>query len=364
MKEFYFLIIGFILGLAFYPLIKNYLLNKITDKFTDNKKVQQDILKEIYKSNKENNILTIDILHKKINIPISNLLKILSKLISLNYVYLSDNDIRLTNKGKEEAKDIINKHRLLESYLFEKTSTKLKDIHKIADKKEHLFNEEQIGIIKNELSNPCIDPHGDILDENILDENITSFSKVITLGYCQENEIYIVKHIEDEPAEIYEHLVNLDLAPFDKIKIIKINKDYISIINDKGKKIDIEYFYANNIFVNKIEKNEKIQNYFDFLLNHEIITLNKLKLRNPGLIVGLSFYIRGIQRQRLMELGFIKGNVVIPMYNNSITDDPRAYKIKNSIISLRTEQASKIYVLDLLSLNNINQEKIKELINV
>lgn len=360
MKEFYFLIIGFVLGFVFYPLIKNYLLNKITD----NKKIEQDILKEIYKSNKENNILTIDILHKKINISIPNLLKILSKLISLNYIYLSDNDIRLTNKGKEEAKDIINKHRLLESYLFEKTSTKLKDIHKVADKKEHLFNEEQVGIIKNELSNPCIDPHGDILDENMINENLISFSKLITLGHCQENEIYIIKHIEDEPAEIYEHLVNLDLAPFDKIKIIKINKDYISILNDKGKKIDIDYFYANNIFLSKFKKDEKIISYFDFLLNNQIITLDKLKLRNQGLIIGLSFYIRGIQRQRLMELGFIKGNIVIPMYNNSITDDPRAYKIKNSIVSLRTEQASKIYVLDLLNLNNLNQEKIKELINV
>ncbi len=355
MKELYFLIIGFILGFLFYPLIKDYFFAKITD----DKKIKQDILKEIYKSNKENKILTIDTLHKKINISISNLLKILSKLISLNYIYLKDSDIRLTNKGKEEAKDIINKHRLLESYLFEKTSTDLKEIHKVADKDEHLFNEEQINMIKNELGNPCIDPHGDVLDDNL-----TNVTKLINLGYCQENEIYVVKHIEDEPAEIYEHLVNLDLAPFDKIKIIKINKEYINIINDKGKKMNIDYLYANNVFVKKIEKNEKLQNYFDFLLNNQIITLDTLKLRDPGLIIGLSFYIRGIQRQRLMELGFIKGNIVIPMYNNFITNDPRAYKIKNSIVSLRSEQASKIYVINLSYLTNFNQEKIKELINV
>ncbi|MGC8734775.1 MAG: DtxR family transcriptional regulator [bacterium] len=355
MKELYLIFIGFIFGILFYPFINSFLLYR----FVKNKKVEEDILKEIYNFNKENKLITIDILHKKINTPVSSLLNILSKLINLNYIFLKDNDIRLTNKGKEEARNIINKHRLIERYLFEKTSTDIKEIHEIADENEHIFDEKKISNIKNELSNPCIDPHGDILDEGL---NV--LKKLINLGNCQVDKIYIIKHIEDEPREVYEKLVNLDIAPFDKIKILKIEKNYINIINDKGKKISLDYLYANNIFVQELESNEKIQKYFDFLIKNNVVTLDNLKLKSPGLIIGLSFYIRGIQRQRLMELGFIRGNIVIPLYNNSISDDPRAYKINNSIISLRKEHANKIYVIDLFYLNNFSKSELKELINV
>lgn len=355
MKELYLLIIGFIIGFFIYPFINNYLFNK----FVRNKKIEEDILKEIYNFNKENKVITIDILHKKINTSISNLLNILSRLINLNYIFLSDSDIKLTNKGKEEAKIVINKHRLIERYLFEKTSTDLKEMHKVADEREHVFDEEKIIDIQNELSNPCIDPHGDILDENL---NIVK--KLVNLGNCEINKIYVIKHIEDEPSEIYKYLVNLDIAPFDKIKILKIEKNYINIINDKGKIISLNHIYANNIFVQELENDERIKRYFDFLIKSNVITLDNLKLRNPGLIIGLSFYIRGVQRQRLMELGFIKGNIVIPLYNNSISDDPRAYKINNSIISLRKEHVNKIYVIDLFYLNNLNKNEIKQLINV
>lgn len=357
-KEIYLIAIGFILGILFYPIIKHFIKLYLLNKIVSNKKIEQDILKEIYQSNKENKILTIDILNKKINIPTSKLLEVLGKLINLNYIYLTDNDLRLTNKGKEEAQNILNKHRLLERYLFEKTSTDLNRIHKIADDHEHIFDEEKIQSIKNELSNPCIDPHGDILNESVY-----TTKKLTNLSNCEVDEIYIVRHIEDEPLEIYEYLVNLDLAPFDKIKILKIDKNYIKIINDKGKIIELPYLFANNVFIEKIEKNEKLINYFEFLLKSNVISLDKLKINDIGLITGLSFYIRGIQRQRLMELGFIKGNIVIPLYNNSLGDDPRAYKINNSIISLRKEQALKIYVINLSSLN-INQKEIKELINV
>jgi DtxR family Mn-dependent transcriptional regulator len=358
-KEIYFIIIGFILGILFYPTIKYFIKYYLLNKTVSNKKIEQDILKEIYQSNKENKILTIDILNKKINIPTSKLLEVLDRLVNLNYIYLTDNDLRLTNKGKEEAQNIISKHRLLERYLFEKTSADLKKIHKIADENEHTFDEEKIQNIKNELSNPCIDQHGDILNENIY---ITK--RLANLSNCEVNEIYIVKHIEDEPLEIYEYLVNLDLAPFDKIKILEIDKNYIKIINDKGKIIELPYLLANNVFIEKIKKNEKLINYFEFLLKSNVISLDKLKINDIGLITGLSFYIRGIQRQRLMELGFIKGNIVIPLYNNSLSSDPKAYKINNSIISLRKEQALKIYVINLSNLNNIDQKEIKELINV
>jgi len=363
-KEIYFIIIGFILGILLYPIMNYFIKHYLLSKIVSNKRMEQDILKEIYQSNKENKILTIDILNKKINIPTSKLLEILGKLVNLNYIYLSQNDLRLTNKGIEEAQDIINKHRLLERYLFERTSTDLKKIHKIADENEHTFDEEKIQNMKNELSNPCIDPHGDILNENMYNENIYITKKLTNLNNCEVNEIYTIKHIEDEPPEIYEYLVNLDLAPFDKIKILKIDKNYIKIINDKGKIIELTYLYANNVFIEKIGKNEKLLNYFDFLLKSNVITLDKLRINDIGLITGLSFYIRGIQRQRLMELGFIKGNIVIPLYNNSLSNDPRAYKINNSIISLRKEQALRIYVINLLALNNLDQKEIKELINV
>ena len=52
---------------------------------------------------------------------------------------------------------------------------------------------------------------------------------------------------------------------------------------------------------------------------------------------------KGIERQRLMDLGFIPGSLV-EVEVRSPFRDPTAYRIKGGLIALRKNQASKIQI--------------------
>ncbi len=81
-------------------------------------------------------------------------------------------------------------------------------------------------------------------------------------------------------------------------------------------------------------------------MNSGITNLNRLPLGARGEIVSLD--IQGPIRRRLLDLGFVPGSAV-RTYLKSPSGDPMAFRIKNSIISLRCEDASRIIVMHICS---------------
>lgn len=70
-------------------------------------------------------------------------------------------------------------------------------------------------------------------------------------------------------------------------------------------------------------------------------TLNNIKLDKKFIIKEIN--IDGNLKNRLLDLGFIKGNEITCIYE-SPSKNPRAYKILNSVIALRNEDAKNILV--------------------
>ena len=68
--------------------------------------------------------------------------------------------LRFTAKGKETAKKIIVKHRIIELFLKKTLDINEKKIHDLAHKLEHAFDDECIIKIRKLLGNPKHDPHG------------------------------------------------------------------------------------------------------------------------------------------------------------------------------------------------------------
>ncbi len=81
-------------------------------------------------------------------------------------------------------------------------------------------------------------------------------------------------------------------------------------------------------------------------MNSGITNLSRLPLGARGEIVSLD--IQGPVRRRLLDLGFVPGSAV-RTYLKSPSGDPMAFKIKNSVISLRCEDASRIAVMHICS---------------
>ena len=72
-------------------------------------------------------------------------------------------------------------------------------------------------------------------------------------------------------------------------------------------------------------------------------TLVDLKTGEKGRVTHLSFKCQGSERQRLIALGILPGTV-IEVEMTSPLGDPVAYRIRDTLIGLRKEQAQLIQV--------------------
>ena len=70
-------------------------------------------------------------------------------------------------------------------------------------------------------------------------------------------------------------------------------------------------------------------------------TLNQLPLNTKGIIQKLN--CQGNIRRRLLDLGFVKGALIIPVLI-SPSQDPRAFSIRGTLIAIRKEDANLITI--------------------
>lgn len=80
-------------------------------------------------------------------------------------IILNQNDISLTEKGKEKAIKIIRSHRLWESYLVDEKIYEQDKIHDEAEELEHILTDEILDEIDDKLGYPNLDPHGSTIPE-------------------------------------------------------------------------------------------------------------------------------------------------------------------------------------------------------
>jgi len=68
--------------------------------------------------------------------------------------------VSLSKQGKEIARNLTYKHRIIETFLHSTLKLNKNKIHNEAHKLEHAFSDESINKLKNFLGNPHLDPHG------------------------------------------------------------------------------------------------------------------------------------------------------------------------------------------------------------
>ncbi len=73
----------------------------------------------------------------------------------------------------------------------------------------------------------------------------------------------------------------------------------------------------------------------------ETTSLDQIKAGQQAVIVGLEH--TGVQRRRLMDLGFVPGTQVEVALKNPL-GDPTAYLVRGAVIALRRVQAQHIQV--------------------
>jgi len=126
--------------------------------FTANK---EDYLRGLYILEEEKGELkSVDLAHYlNVSKPsVSDMVKELDKEGLVSYRKYSK--LNFTRKGREIAKKLTSKHRIIELFLKNVLKIDSKNLHQEAHRLEHAFSDDSINKIKKLLGNPKKDPHG------------------------------------------------------------------------------------------------------------------------------------------------------------------------------------------------------------
>jgi DtxR family Mn-dependent transcriptional regulator len=325
-------IFALIIGVIFWPntgLLARHKKNKQSDK----RILMEDALKNIYDITSRNIPCDINALAHILKCNIQVLEKIVENLRSLGLIH-AGTQFKLTAEGKDYALRLLRIHRLWERYLAEETSVPESDWHREAEIQEHKITLDQANELSRSLGYPRYDPHGDPIPTKSGD---LPPERGRSLFDFSQGDVVRVVHIEDEPPDLYDEIVNKGIYLENHIEILKKLEKSIHILTN-GESQTLSARIAKNITAIISQEDENIEEPFQ--------NLSSFGRGDKAEVIKISKACRGTQRRRLMDLGVVPGTV-ITIEMQSAGGDPTAYNIRGAIIALRKDQAEMVMVRPL-----------------
>ena len=239
--------------------------------------------------------------------------------------------LHLTTEGTSWAMHIVRAHRLWERYLVDEARMPLNKIHEEAQKREHSFTDAQLDELDAALGHPTRDPHGDPIPSR--DGRMPAVEITPLTAWQAEGPARIV-HIEDEPAIAFDQILAAGLRLGQTIRIIERTPQRI-VLSDGETEYPLAPTVAANVGVSPLSSTE--------IAKASAIPLADLTQNQKGEIVQLDDAVQGFTRRRFLDLGLTPGTTIYPELGNFF-GDPRAYRVRGTLIALRKDQAAQIWV--------------------
>jgi DtxR family Mn-dependent transcriptional regulator len=240
-------------------------------------------------------------------------------------------ELHLTAEGERWALHVVRAHRLWERYLADEARMPLEKVHEEAQKREHSFTEAQLNELEAALGHPKLDPHGDPIPTR--DGKIDRAEGMPITAWPADRPARIV-HLEDEPALAYEQILAAGLRLGQDIRIIEKTQNRY-VLSDGENEYRLAPAVASNVHVVPLPESE--------ILKREAISLAELKADQQAEILMLDDAVQGFTRRRFLDLGLTPGTKILPELGNFF-GDPRAYRVRGTLIALRKDQAAQIWV--------------------
>ena len=213
---------------------------------------EENYLKTLYKLQDEqvkkvNNIA----LSKALDLNPATVLEMIRKLYIKKLVeILPDKTIRLTDKGKQKALQIIRKHRIWEVFLVDRLNYKWNEVHDLAEQLEHIQSERLIDRLDDYLGNPKSDPHGDPIPNA---NGVFAKSKSVLLSQTEKGMQGKFVGVTDHSPSFLTYLDKLGLSLGDTLHVKTIEDfDQSYTLQLKGKKqVIVSYKVANSLLVSQ-----------------------------------------------------------------------------------------------------------------
>lgn len=240
-------------------------------------------------------------------------------------------ELHLTAEGKRWALHVVRAHRLWERYLADEARMPLEKVHREAHRREHTLTEAQLNELEAALGHPTRDPHGDPIPNR---EGKLNRAEGMPLTAWPADRPARIVHLEDEPALAYQQIAAAGLRLGQDIRIIEKSPNRYTLSDGEN-----EYRFAPavaaNISVAALPEREYARD--------NAIPLSELHYDHRAEILLLDEAVQGFTRRRFLDLGLTPGTMIYPELKNFF-GDPRAYRVRGTLIALRKDQAAQIWV--------------------
>jgi DtxR family Mn-dependent transcriptional regulator len=240
-------------------------------------------------------------------------------------------EIHLTAEGERWAMHIVRAHRLWERYLADEARMPLEKVHGEAHRREHGITDSELDALDAALGHPSHDPHGDPIPTR---EGKMTSEETTPLTAWQADRPARIVHLEDEPAIAYEQILAAGLRLGQTIRILESTPQRYTLSDGENEYL-LAPAVAANVYVAALPEGA--------IMPIGTISLNELKHDQRAEIITLDEAVQGFTRRRFLDLGLTPGTQIYPELGNFF-GDPRAYRVRGTLIALRHDQASQIWV--------------------
>lgn len=291
----------------------------------------EDALKHVYMCERRGLDCTLESLAGQVEVSRSRAADLLTGLGEMGLVRSEARGPILTDEGRASALRLIRTHRLWERYLADRTGVPAAEWHDQAERVEHTLSGEEAEALSARLGHPRWDPHGDPIP--------TASGELppvrgTSLMAAEVGRAVEVVHLEDEPREIFQRLVDRGLAPRERLDVVGRSEAGVTV-RAHGDTWTLDPVAARNVTVQHLPVGDSAEG--------PRRTLAEAERGESVRVVGLTSACQGAQRRRLLDLGIVRGTTVTPELV-STAGDPVAYRVRGALVALRRDQAAWIVV--------------------
>jgi DtxR family transcriptional regulator, Mn-dependent transcriptional regulator len=291
----------------------------------------EDALKHLLDREQQGRHASPESLAGMLNLNRSNVMQLIENMETQGLIESRGSELCLTTQGERWALQVVRAHRLWERYLTDEARMPLEKVHTEAHRREHTISEADLDRMDAAMGFPTRDPHGDPIPSR---EGILPEVKGMPLTSYQAEGLIRIVHLEDEPALAYQQILAAGLRLGQVIRVMDKNPQRY-LLTDGEHEYRLAPAVAANVSVAPLPESE--------VARAQAVSLVDLADNQRAEIVELDEAVQGFTRRRFLDLGLTPGTLVYPELKNFF-GDPRAYRVRGTLIALRKDQASQIWV--------------------
>ncbi|MBV8561764.1 MAG: metal-dependent transcriptional regulator [Actinobacteria bacterium] len=180
----------------------------------------QDYAKAIYTLEARDGTASTNALAERLDVRPASVSGMLKKLDALGLVeHEPYRGVRLTERGRLVALEVIRHHRLLELFLVESLGMSWDEVHAEAEVLEHVLSEELEELIAAKLGDPTLDPHGDPIPSR---ELTVAPESTRSLYELEPGAHAVFVRVSDSDPAMLRFLGERGIAPGARLEVVEI----------------------------------------------------------------------------------------------------------------------------------------------